>query len=198
MTWDELGCIPSQGTPSPKQKKSSLLSTPTWNLRADVLQCWFLLCWKYSIRLAKYLNCSIVTGWVHRVYLREESAIYGRHVVYFLPSKWEHLSGVWHAFLYSMWKKETKIFGNFQYILVHFLMPRCENFLIVLCIHILPARFSAVFLILYSQTVQFSPPYSSDTLIIWIKCKLWEPIRSKMRKRHYSSRKCFIILNCQF
>lgn len=128
MTWDELGCIPSEGTPFTEQKKSHLLSTPTYNLGADVLQCWFLLCWKYSIRLAKYLNCSIVTGWVHRVYLREESAIYGRHVVYFLPLKWECFFGVWHALPYSMWKKETKGFGNSQYIHVHFLGPGVRIF----------------------------------------------------------------------
>lgn len=43
---------------------------------------------------------------------------------------------------------------------------RCEDLLIVLCIHILSAKFSAVALIFYSQTMQFSLLYGSGTLII--------------------------------
>jgi len=46
--------------------------------------------------------------------------------------------------------------------------------------------------------MQFSPLYSNGMLIILIKCKLGVLIRRKMRKRQYDSRKCFIILNCQF
>lgn len=63
-------------------------------------------------RLTKYLNCNILTACVHRVCLKEERAIYGKHVVYFFPLKWDCCSGVWHAWSVVYVKRGEEAFGK--------------------------------------------------------------------------------------